>query len=275
VMMQPFLFALPMSRVGSALLFVRDGAWEFPWVANVGLFSAIADDTDPLAESRPEARAGLGEIGHNGARALCQLAVEGVNRVSAYLNDPRNFETSEGEFDFEKSVKVQTAIRLLFADALDINQTNSSYLKHRIAFSFLDKMANLLRHTAQGSSREDEIFCSLLSEAQRDRSIGTLRHVFRPNGARITTQITAFSRNTFDLIHDKVSDSIGNNEENRILSHIRSLRNTNHGTFLTRAQFETLFYGSDGAVPYEIKNVPFVLMWTLVADPPRFLGPAE
>ena len=79
--------------------------------------------------------------------------------------------------------------------------------------------------------------------------------------------------NAYSKIHERIKEALFDNgklEGNR-LEHLRCLRNTAHGPFLRREQFERAFFSSAATIPPEVIFLPLLLTWGLILETEKFL----
>jgi hypothetical protein len=266
----PMASTLPLDRMGSQLHFFSPrGPWGFPFEAIRGIFAISSAHTLPMCEiGRPP----FIDLAEHANQQYFLLAVEAINRLLRFLNDPRNFVDQAGEFDLNHFLKTQSGIHLMFADLLAINHTTSVYLHARTALSFMDKLSNLKATLATPSQNEDEIFKSLFS-AQAGRVVAkVLSHHGGQRHDKLGKALKHCAETIFGAIHEHLSKALpnGHSERDR-LELIRTFRNTTHGSFLRARQFEKAFATSAATIPPQLPHVPLLYAWALALDPEQIL----
>lgn len=266
----PLASTLPLDRMGSQLHFFSPrGTWLFPFEATRGIFEISSAHSLPMCEiGRPP----FIDLTEHANQQYFLLAVEAINRLMRFLNDPRNFVDQTGEFDLNRFLKTQSALHLMFADLLAINHTTSIYLHARTALAFMDKLSNLKATLAQPPQNEDEIFRSLFSVHAGRVVAKVLSHYGNEQHERLGKALKRCAETIFSGIHAHLSAALsrGHSERDR-LDLIRIFRNTTHGTFLRASQFEKAFTTSAATIPPQLVHVPLLYAWALALDPQQIL----
>jgi hypothetical protein len=205
---------------------------------------------------------------------MIKTAVKGVNQLMKFLNDWRNFVDDDGSVNFLRQLKAYGAIHMLFADLQAINLTLDDHIRISLAFSLIDKLANLRLNLGNVRGRESTIAMHMAAESQGreleaifNRMIGTTR-------SPLCQSLVPLIRQCYSALHDHLREECppGQNDEDKRLNRLRSSRNLSHGTFLNNEAFESLFLQSRGTVPKELLAVAFFLTWGLILDPRGFLS---
>lgn len=267
----PIATAIPLHRAGSSLYFLRDKPWVIHRTGATGFFEQALNNQEPISD-RISFNPIFENIKYRDTKALFSKAVIGANSLLRYLNDPRTF-LQNGEFAPALVIESYSSLRLLIADLLALNYTLSSYLRQKIAFSFLDKMANLIWGlTGKSSSKETDIFKRLLSLEMGKHIASTLKYHFRSTNEKLGALLHKNILKLYEDIHKEIGKHLGadNTEENR-LNLIRTLRNLTHGTYLLGDKFEKHFYTGAPVVPSGIVAIPFCIMWAFTLEPNRIL----
>jgi len=265
----PLASTFPLDRLGSQLhFFLPDGPWRFPFEATRGIFEIWSSHGLPMSEiGRPPFIRVTGDENQQ----CFLLAVDAINSLVGFLNDPRNFADQKGEIDLLRFLKTQSGIHLMFADLLSINHTTSITLHARAAFSFMDKLSNL-KKTSPASS-DSEIFKKLFS-AQAGQTVagilsdhGSKRHVGLGRALRQCAEAI------FEGVHSHLSKALPalHSEKDR-LDRVRVFRNTVHGTFLNAGKFEKTFASSPATIPPQLVHIPLLYAWALALDPRQILA---
>jgi hypothetical protein len=214
-------------------------------------------------------------------RQLIQLEFESLNRLMGYFTDPLNFLSQNGEFDELRLLKANSLLRLMIADVKAINMTGSFHAKSRLAFQFIDKMANLIveinfPESTRRSSPErggaerfylPRIFDDLKDilgyhGRQKDRRLGSL---LAKAVSRVSVSINEDIREVFAKAKKPVTDDA-------LVAYFRTLRNLGHGTFLEREQFEGLFLKLNPVIPSEYAYLPWMVLLALGLEPKKLLA---
>jgi hypothetical protein len=201
--------------------------------------------------------------------------VESVNKLMMYCNNPLNFITKKGVYDYKKQIQFYVAVNLLFEDLHSINISNSNYIKLRITFNFIDKLSNLICCCAvdHGYSDEKEVFKHILSKKFGEKLARMLRTQFGSTYEGLGLLMYTAVGRVYNEIHKKAPDIVINKEskEDIFLDIIRTMRNTAHGSFLNKNKFDT-FMGITGIIPAEIVHLPLLLAFGIASDTNYFMG---
>lgn len=279
--LSPYAFALPLERVGSALLFAPERTWQFPNILTSNIFDQI-DSTNDVFGTNKLTFLFLGrETSWRLVRQFIQLAVASINNLLRYFSDPVNFLAENGEFDELRLIKAHSLLRLMIADVKAINATSSHHGKSRLTFQFIDKIANLIVEMqptkAASRKREEtlaaqhfyraEIFDELITilgyhGRQKDRRLGDLL-------TKAISRVATTTRDDIQAVFKKAGEPDSND---RRIEYFRILRNLGHGTFLDRKQFEELFLKLNPVIPTEFTYLPWLVLLALGLAPDRVLS---
>ena len=264
----PLSSTLPLDRLGSQLHFFRsNGPWLFPFEATRGIFELWSSHALPMSEiGRPPFISLTGDENQQ----YFLLAVDAINSLLRFLNDPRNFADKTGEIDLLRFLKTQSGVHLMFADLLSINHTTSITLHARAAFSFMDKLSNL---KAASPSSEPGIFRELFSVKAGQVVAAILTEYGSKRHVGLGRALGQCADTIFDGIHSHLGRTLpaAHSEENR-LDRIRVFRNTVHGTFLNAGEFEKTFASSSCTIPPQLVHLPLLYAWALALDPRQVLA---
>lgn len=272
----PGALTMPIRRLNCAWHFQTATMWGFPHVAVNGLMAETMMLMAPLAENvHMFGLHGLDNMSEQNVWRFLKIVVEGLDRMLAWLIDPRNFaDPATGHVELLRQVQAHSAMHFLFADIAAMNYSTTAH--HRISFacSALDKLANL-RVQLGGSPRpESDAFKAMCSFSQRDELVRLYTMRCRPLGYDDLVQSLAkAAAKCYDGIHTHLrqQSTAATASEATRLSRLWSQRNIRHGTFLDRQQFEMLFLESRGSVPATLASLPFLLVLGLLFDPDAFL----
>lgn len=272
--MCPAAISLPLHRIGSSLHFMGPKPWFFPRLAIANIFEQVLSRNEPIASSEV---AFFTKGQHMQTRAVHSYffsAVEGVNRLTRFLNDLRTYADSNGIFDPMKMAKAHSVVRLMFADCQSINFTNSRYIKLRMVFAFLDKLANFLAFMKGSTAPEEELFKRVCSETTGAHLAAMLQENFETRFHGLGRLMAGLTQATYKRIHSHVSTQLRKPtcSEYERLDYLRKLRNSAHGAFLKSNQFEDVFLTAGGTICMEFTFLPLLLLWGLVANPGKFLS---
>jgi hypothetical protein len=273
----PFAFALPVSRPGSTLYFLGESAWQFPRIATENLFEQFASDIEPATTPTISGLFSSPGVGEHGIRSMLMCSIDAINGLMRFLNDPRNFLGSNAEFDQQKNIQAQCAVRLMFADLLAMNFSTSFHVRHRLAFLFLDKLANLIALFSASTPNEPDLFKTLLSLATGTEVSGVIARGMRKRHARLSEAFRKSVLRTYRTIHGHVTlktNDPGIKEADR-LAHLRTLRNLGHGTNLHAQKFEQTFFGGAPTIPSELTYVPLFMALALGFDTKTILDSSK
>lgn len=282
IFLDPFAFALPLHRVGSALYFIAKNVWAFPIELRRNFFETAASELDPLGESQTMVVHREGEFGARLAGQFLSLSVVAVNRVVSWSFHPASFPDANGEKDHWRTLKILSLLRLMFADVLSINYSTSTHIKSRLAFQFLDKLASLLADVSplfvnegHKQQRDAKAFAYLLSPAAFNRVRSIIRFHAKPFGSdlaqwilkthyRVEAELDQALAECFDRADEKISE--GDRDK-----YFRVLRNLAHGTLLDRQQIEAVFLRVNPRLPNELSYWPWALLLAFSLAPEHFL----
>jgi hypothetical protein len=272
--MCPAAMSLPLHRVGSSLHFMRPKPWFFPRLAIENVYEQVLERIEPIASTEVTFFTKGQHLQKRAVHSYFLSAVEGVNRLTRFLNDVRTYADGEGTFNPMKMAKAHSVVRLMFADWQSINFTNSRYIKLRMGFAFLDKLANFLAFMRGSTVPEDELFKRLCSETTGLRLAAMLQANFETRFHGLGRLMAGLTQATYKRIHSHVSTQLRKPtcSEYERLDYLRKLRNSAHGAFLKANQFEDVFLAAGGTICMEFTFLPLLLLWGLVADPGKFLS---
>lgn len=266
----PFAIGLPLNRVGSSLYFFQEGIWHFPQDYNRGIFDLFLTKIEPITDMEKADFLGVKDISHYAKRKYFYLAIKAVNQMMCYFNDPKNFTDANGQFNPQKALVSHSTLNLAFADLILMNMANSRYAWSRLAFSYMDKVANLVKGL-KGVGNEVEIFKVLCSYEFKS----TIKRIIRHHMEGEYKQLSQLMLRSIDRAYDEIMQCFRgifkNFEEAELPEILRTLRNTNHGSFLDRNKFEQNFFRASPYVPYEFKHLPFFIAWSMAANMDEFL----
>jgi hypothetical protein len=256
--------------MGSQLhFFAPDGPWLFPFEATKGILELSRSHSLPMsALSRPP----FIKLSEHENEQYFLFAVDAANRLMCFLNDPRMFADTVGEFDLNRFLKAQSALHFMFADLLAINHTTSVYLQSRTALSFMDKLSNLKVALSAGQQNEDGVFKLLFSAHAGETVAGVISDHSHLKHEELGKSFKTCAETIFAGLHHHLSAALPNNSEQDRLDLIRTFRNTTHGTFLRSQQFEKAFNSSAATIPPQLVHVPLLYAWALALDPHKILG---
>ncbi len=268
----PLVISLPFSRVASALHFLSDKPKEFVHDSNKGLLETLFSSLDPMTSRGVGDVLGKDHIGSVGQRRYFSLVIAGLNRFIAYLNDLRNYQSSDGTVDFQAFVQAHCAAHLIFTELFAINFANSSYIKQKLAFSIVDKIANLKRHLGQGREEESALFKKMFSDDSCQLVASILKHHGRNVYRKLGDRLSRLVQQSYGHLHSELRQITRDDDEGAWLGYLRTVRNAkDHGAFLVGGQFEKTFLTTDGSVPSDVVQIAFLLVFAMVLEPGRFL----
>ena len=217
---------------------------------------------------------GLKDMSEANVWRYLRVVVDGVNRLTNFLNDPRNFADANGVVDLLKQAQAYSAASLLFADIAGLNFSTRSHNRVSYAMSALDKLANLRVHVGNAGASEGEAMMALASKSQQDQLTQLLRRELMPHSDSLAQSFSEVVNRAYEAVHAHLAkqDPAAETSERARLERVRLQRNIRHGAFLNRDGFDKLFLRSDGTVPADLATIPFVLVLGLILDPKVFLS---
>lgn len=271
--MSPSAISLPVHRIASSLHFMRPNPWFFPRLAIENVYEQMLTNIEPLADSGIAFFTKGQHLQTRAIQSYFLTAVESINRLTRYLNDIRSYVDDQGVYDGMKMAKAHSVVRLLFADWQSINFTNSRYIKLRMVFAFLDKLANFISMMKPGTTSEEELFRRLCSAATGNSLAAMLKENFEVRFHSLGRLMAGVVQATYAAIHIHISSQLRKPTctEYERLSYLRTLRNSAHGAFLKSNQFEQVFLAAGGTICMEFTYLPLLLLWGLVTNPERFI----
>lgn len=267
MIMSPSVIAVPIDRPGSALYFVKGNVWTFPYVATTNLLEKLQMGLDPVVRGHPSA-AFKNVLSGPSIRRYLAVTATALNSTLKILSDPRNFVDPDGNMNFKRQLQTQSGIRLILHEIAEVGASGSPYIRQRLAFNVIDKFANLRVAMSRSHIRENDVFDEVFTEAFRDQLASIYRAYFKVESDVLAKKLVALTHKIYDPILTR------KNRTPRTVAEIRGLRNLNHGIFLNRDQFSTVFLDGEGAMPYEFVYVPFLLGLAMLLNPKQLLGMA-
>lgn len=265
LMVSPSVIAIPFERPGSALYFMRDQAWSFPYVATSNLLEKMQSGVDPIVQGAPRMPLRSILTGKN-IRIYVSVVIEALQSAIKFLNDPRNFINSNNELDFKRILLANSGMRLILHEISESAVTGSEYVRQRLAFNVVDKYANLRSAISSTSLDENSISGEVFTEGFRDQLISICRATFNARSNKLAQKFVGFIYSVYEPILRKPDRSVRTTEE------IRGIRNLNHGVFLNRDQFAKVFIDGDGAMPHELVYLPYLIGLGLIFNPCKMLS---
>jgi hypothetical protein len=270
----PFAVTLPFHRICSQLHFFNKQLWMFSHIGTENIYEMFLSDNEPLPIRSETDFLDLHRLGSFGSKKYFTVIVKGVNKLINFLNNPLTYADSNGVIDHQRLLQFHSAIHLMFSDLAAINFTNSKYGKTRLSFSYLDKLANIKANYLRIEDRHaDELmFKRVLSLEHGNKLARMLNYHFGNEYDKLGLIMKKATINAYSRVHRSLEATVHdeiNNEETK-LQLLRCLRNTAHGSFLNRDQFDKVFY-SDMSVPFEIVYFPLLLTLGLILDTKKFL----
>lgn len=268
-----FAIALPIHEVGTALYFRSEGLCEFSELGMENNFEQLGIGLGPLiAESSKRQQFLLRGLGDRGYDGMLGKAVDALNRMLAYLHDPRSF-LRNGRVDTKRLLQAQATVRLLMADCQSMNFTSSPYVRIKLALSALDKISNLWKGVGFHEVDESEVFVFLLSSKNADYVADVLTQEFREVSKTASVAMGRSVRGRYREIQNEMRSDLGSTaSDDDIGEALRTLRNASHGAFLKKGQFERRFLTLPTALPNEIEVFAFFVIWALFLRPQEFLS---
>ena len=264
----PLMMAIPMHRVGSALYFVGSHLMLLPRLAVTSMMEQIYLSQSPIAADADDVRSEMFRLFRGfPARPYLKASIESVNSIMRFLNDPRSFGDA-GVFNAERMLRTQSVIGLMFADLSACNDASSRYVRDRLAFSYLDKVANLVYGFDKRKSDETSTFKRALALSTGKTLAETIKTKFQRLNATLGRDMGKFVNLVYKNVHASVRGQLEPPAltEQQVLDRLWALRGTNHGAFLRGQKFEDLYHRAATAVPPGVQFLPLVFTWALAAD---------
>jgi hypothetical protein len=201
------------------------------------------------------------------ARPYLKAAIESVNSIMQFLNDPRSFHDAN-VFDGERMLRTQSVVGLMFADLSACNDASSRYARDRLAFSYIDKLANLVYGFDKRKSNEGSTFRRALELSAGQRLAAAIKSKFQQQNATLGRDMGKFVTLVYRNIHASIRRQLEPPalSEQEVLERLWALRGTNHGAFLKGQKFEDLYHRAATAVPPGVQFLPLVFSWAMAAD---------
>lgn len=278
VFANPLALALPIHRTGSALYFAGTHIQILPRLATENLIGQLSMQSAPVVDDQENAFNKLTAFFHHiPPRPYLAASVAAINSIMRTLNDPRTF-AANGLFDGEAMLRTQCLVRLMFSDLLAANETGSRYSRDRLAFGFVDKVANLIYGFDRARSETDSFRLLFRRQTGADFA-AAIRRFFGANNRRLGRDMERFVNRVYEDIHAHLSLQLGisSSDEAQLLDRVWALRGTNHGAFLKGSKFEDLFHKAGTTVPTGVQFVPLIVTWAMASDfnlVARLRGPA-
>lgn len=279
----PNAMAIPLHRVGSALLFTCNHTWHFPHILLSNIFDLLDSTEEPLSTNALMDIFNSKQLTKNVIQDYLSLAVEAINNLFSFLLNPLNFLGPHGELDELRQLKAHSLVRSLFADAKAINLTNSFHAKSRLTFQFIDKMANLIlelssdKELKRQKQIETRIACRFYSFEYFEKLKSILGYHGRQKGDALgkvlvgaTSAIKRSCVNEVGAAYKRAGKSRPPTDD-QVVAYFRVLRNLGHGTYLDREQFEKLFLEVNPVIPSEFVYLPWLTLLAVGLSPQKML----
>lgn len=272
----PLVIALPVNRLGCIWYFFRPKPFVLRRTIARGVIDHVVLDTAPRVDGASIfGLRGLEAIDADDIWRFLRFVIDGINRLMIWANDLRSFQRATGEVDFKKQVRVYCAIRLLFADLLNIVCSMSAHTRIGASFSVLDKLANLKVGVSAADVSEADLMMRLASVDQGKVLRESISGVAFRYSNTLADALGRTVTECFHRVHDDLAREIGlpNPLEIDRLRLLRAHRNLHHGPFFRDAtDFDRLFMRAEGHVPEDLATLAYVLMLGLVTSPAEFIG---
>jgi hypothetical protein len=267
LMFSPFTVTLPHGKVCSHLHFLHTNLWYFPNLASQGVFELLASSHNPVPIRQEKDFLNLDELRSYGVRKYFIECINGINKLMRFFNDPLSYVTADGFLDHIGMLQAQSSVHMLFSDMLAINFSNNYNTKLRNTLAFLDKLANLVVAFQRIDPKlrnkvETDVFEGFFKPQFGKALASIVRYHLKGSYERLAVSL---SRAVLSL-YEKLETGDKDNE-----NLIRAVRNSQHGPYLGRNQFQTIFF-SDYKIPFELFYLPILLTWGLMLDHDRFFN---
>ena len=265
-MFSPFSVTLPHGMVCSHLHFLQTNLWYFPNLATQGIFELMSTTHNPVPVQQVKDFLNLDELHTFGVRKYFIECINGINKLMRVMNNPLRYITDDGVLDHIGMLQAQSSVHMLFSDMLAINFSNNHNTKLRNALSFLDKLANLIVAVKRVEPKlinkaEAEVFEGFFKEQFGNALASIIRYNLKGSYERLATSLSS-------AVISLYGEMKNGDKDNQNL--IRAIRNTQHGPYLQKKQFEAIFF-SDYKVPFELFYLPILMTWGLMLDFDRFV----
>lgn len=209
-----------------------------------------------------------------------------TNNALDFVTNPLNNLDDGKRLDTGRMLKLSAALNLLVADSIALAQSNSKYVKQRIFFSILDKIANMAVWVWRpvGFNRkfaerlEAEIRNRMFAGSHSASVVRILKKTSTAYHVRLGEELTALARESFSswrtsliamLPHTRMSDV---EKDNAIAKLAPILRNTAHGTFSQSDRFEKLMFEIKPELISDADLFATFTLLALCADPAVFFA---
>jgi len=263
----PMSIALPQQRFGSGLYFFKDHPWQFMFEGQAGLNELAYSALSPLDDEDNSLLINAGFFTNHSTKKYFEMLIYGLNKLAAHIYNPIHYVDERQVPNYQLMIQVICNIRLLFSDLMAINATHIKYQRQRLAFSFIDKYANLLLDPS-----DTRAFKKCLSNEYKEVLIRIVRfHVSPSFGQGLSRKMVQLIEGTYGGLHSKIQRMATNpdhlSSEDSRLNFIWSLRNSKHGMILRRDQFSDVFFSTKGGLPSEVILIPLLISWGMILAP--------
>lgn len=265
--------SLPLYRWFSQMHCLGESPFETPAHKDMESYEILRTAANPFQAAETQESIAL-DLGNRRNEKYLFTCIEAVNSLYSYFLNLSVYTDDNDIFDFEKFIKAISSLHFLAIDLVELNyKYNSDYAKLRLTFSFIDKLANFQHYMKDKNIPESTYFEKYLSYETGKTCAKMLKYHFSRKDRELGNDMYKFALGVWECTYAKTKETSGsdNNDEEFILSILRTMRNTNHGGFLRGGNFEKAFFTGSPRAALEINFIPLILMLCLALDPEYFL----
>ena len=266
--MSPHMFAMPLTHLESTIYLNAINNFNLYEIENLSLFQTGI--TDFTVMRKGDSLSNLLNIKIKGYahRQYMDLICFGINNLIRSLCNYKYFVVNN-KINLIDSLKILSAVKLLFSDFTEIDKTLSIYSKQRYAFSMIDKLANI---RCRNGGKEEDDTKYLTSTNMKKELVSIFKAIKKSHNEfdNVLTQIIRFTDHIYDHVRDKINKDI-NGKNNDYCEYLRTIRNTQHGSYLYSKRYEKSFITSTATIPTDMYYIPLLIMWGLIMNPKKIL----
>ncbi len=207
-----------------------------------------------------------------------RYSVECVNRIISYANNPFNFVDQRGVVQGTKKLQFLCSLHLLYADILAINYTSSRHIQYHLAFSAIEKIANLIlgnvknKKTKTGKEARERNVNHILLLLKSSEEIKTIiSECIGETKEDVSESLIAFCDKIYKDFHGELKKYFNQDKEEKNISQFYEFRRFYaHGAFLNEDTFERAYFNTSAKLPSSMIFLPFLLLLALTSNPQQF-----
>lgn len=235
LIINPAMYAFPLSRMESHICFLPKERVVIPSVASTGIPEKFINSNYPMmgtSENNP-----IYNLNLSSKRIvdLCEAAHFAIDNLFQHIFDLSRYANDQGEIDGFKFVQAYSGAWLIFSDFMSASSSLDDYAKTNFCFTCLDKVANFIK--ADDSLNEAEVWKKFFNKNYLDSVIELV-------DSSIGCRYEKLTRRLINIFNDNNKNIAENGDSS---NDIRVYRNLQHGTYLNRDQFAELFFNKKKA----------------------------